>query len=40
MSDLTITQQGSDTLITYAQGSILLEGVMAGDLSVSDFTFL
>lgn len=40
MADMTIVQQGSDTLITYAEGTIVLENFTATDLTSADFSFL
>ena len=39
-ADLTIAQQGNDTLITYVEGTILLEGILASDIDAGDFAYL
>lgn len=36
-SDLTITQQGKDTIVTYGGRSITLEETLATDIDASDF---
>lgn len=40
MADLTITDIGSDTRITYGENAIVLAKVEAADLTVADFIFL
>lgn len=39
-ADLTITQEGNDTLVTYVEGSVLLEGVNVADIDAGDFAYL